>query len=65
MPSFKPKTTKKIRVNHKDTITLDSKHNEFLEKFKNAENNEIPKLKTKKKELRTILKTQLRRSKRL
>ena len=58
MPSFKPKTTKKIRVNHKDTITLDSKHNEFLEKFENAENNEIPKLKTKKKELRTILKTQ-------
>ena len=58
MPSFKPKTTKKIRVNHKDTITLDSKHNEFLEKFQNAEKNEIPKLKTKKKELRTILKTQ-------
>ena len=58
MPSFKPKTTKKISVDQRDTITLDSKHNEFLEKFQKAENDEIPKLKTKKKELQQILRTQ-------
>ena len=49
MPSFKPKTTKKINVNQRDTITLDSKHNEFLEKFQRAEDDDIPKLKAKKK----------------
>ena len=37
---------------------MDSKHNEFLEKFQKAENDEIPKLKTKKKELQQILRTQ-------
>ena len=58
MPSFKPKTTKKINVDQRDTITLDSKHNEFLERFQKAENDEIPKLKTKKKELQEILRTQ-------
>lgn len=58
MPSFKPKTTKKINVNQRDTITLDSKHNEFLEKFQRAEDDDIPKLKAKKKELQQILRTQ-------
>jgi hypothetical protein len=33
MPSFKPKTTKKIIVDQKSTVTLDSKHSEFLEEF--------------------------------
>lgn len=58
MPSFKPKTTKKINVKQRDTITLDSKHNEFLEKFQRVENDDIPKLKSKKKELQQILRTQ-------
>ena len=58
MPSFKPKTTKKINVDQRDTITLDSKHNEFLEKFQRAEDDDIPKLKAKKKELQQILRTQ-------
>lgn len=58
MPSFKPKTTKKINVDQRDTITLDSKHNEFLEKFQKAKDDDIPKLKAKKKELQQILRTQ-------
>ena len=33
MPSFKPKTTKKIIIDQKSTVTLDSKHSEFLEEF--------------------------------
>ena len=30
MPSFKPKTDKRIIVNQKANITLDGKHNEIL-----------------------------------
>jgi len=33
MPSFKPKTTKKITVDKKSTITLDGKHSEHIEEF--------------------------------
>lgn len=33
MPAFKPKTTKKIIVDKKSIITLDSKHSEYLEEF--------------------------------
>lgn len=33
MPSFKPKTTKKITVDKKSTITLDGKHSEKMESF--------------------------------
>ena len=57
MPPFKPKTSKKINVDQKDTITLDSKHNEYLEKFKDIENVKIPELKAKKSELKQIIKT--------
>lgn len=34
MPNFKPKTTKRIIVNEKDTITLDKKHEEICSDFK-------------------------------
>jgi len=51
MPSFKPKTNKKIRFNSKKSITLDGKHKEFLNEFSKNENNKIPELKTEKKEL--------------
>lgn len=37
MPTFKPKTTKKIVVDKKSTITLDSKHSEQLESFSKDE----------------------------
>ncbi|MAP67412.1 MAG: hypothetical protein CMF80_06930 [Candidatus Marinimicrobia bacterium] len=47
MPSFKPKTNKKINVKEKDTITLDTKHQEITEKFKVENEVDIPKLKKK------------------
>jgi len=33
MPSFKPKSTKKIKFNKKSGVTLDTKHKEFLHEF--------------------------------
>lgn len=37
MPSFKPKSNKKIKFNRKSAITLDSKHKEFLNEFSKDE----------------------------
>lgn len=34
MPNFKPKTNKKINIDKKSIITLDTKHNEILKTFK-------------------------------
>ena len=45
MPSFKPKSTKKMRVCKKYTTTLDGKHKEFLNEFDKNEFDIIPKLK--------------------
>ena len=42
---FKPKTSKKIQVNKKHIVTLDSKHSEMIEKFNYQEEEELPKLK--------------------
>ena len=58
MPSFKPKTAKKINVSQKDIVTLDVKHKEFLDKFNNNDTVKIPDLLNKKKEIKQILKTQ-------
>ena len=52
MPSFKPKTNKKIKVDIKNTITLDGKHKEILENFKNNEDNLIPEINEKLKTLK-------------
>lgn len=41
MPSFKPKTNKKIKFDKKTTITIDTKHKEFLNEFSRDENNII------------------------
>ena len=41
--SFKPKTNKKILVNEKNSVTLDSKHDEMIKQIHKEENN-IPKL---------------------
>ena len=45
MPSFKPKSAKKIKVCKKYTTTLDGKHNEFINEFVKNEYNIIPQLK--------------------
>ena len=51
MPSFKPKTAKKIKVNKKSIITLDGKHKEFINEFNKDEQDNIPKLKKEKQEI--------------
>jgi hypothetical protein len=37
MPSFKPKSSKKIKFNKKTAVTLDTKHKEFLNEFSKDE----------------------------
>ena len=51
MPAFKPKSSKKIEVDNRCNITLDNKHKEFINKFKNNKNIVIPKLEKYKQEL--------------
>ena len=55
MPSFKPKSNKKIKFNKKTSITLDTKHKEFLNEFTKDESNIIPYLKIERQELRQKL----------
>jgi hypothetical protein len=55
MPSFKPKTVKKIKVNKKNSTTLDGKHKEFVNEFNKDENDRIPKLKEEKSSIMVIL----------
>lgn len=56
MPSFKPKSTKKIKYNKKSAVTLDTKHKEFLNEFNKDEEDRIPDLKIEKQELKLQLK---------
>jgi len=56
MPSFKPKTIKKFKVNKKNSTTLDGKHREFLNNFNKDEQDKIPKLKQERDSLRETLK---------
>ena len=51
MPSFKTKTTKKIKINKKSITTLDGKHGEFLNEFNKDETYKIPKLRKECEEL--------------
>jgi hypothetical protein len=55
MPSFKPKTIKKIKFNKKNTITLDNKHKEFINEFAKDENNRIPELQNEKNNIKKQL----------
>ena len=55
MPSFKPKSTKKLHVNKKNSVTLDGKHKEFLNEFARDEEDNIPELKEERKELKELL----------
>jgi hypothetical protein len=57
MPNFKPKSNKKIKFNKKSSITLDTKHKEFLNEFSKDEHNVIPDLKIERQELREKLKS--------
>jgi hypothetical protein len=47
MPSFKPKTNKKILVEQNKTVTLDSKHQEIMESISEIEEETIPTLENK------------------
>jgi len=51
MPSFKPKSTKKFKVNKKTSTTLDGKHREFVNEFNKDDIDKIPNLKKERKEL--------------
>jgi len=57
MPTFKPKPSKKIKFNKKTSVTLDTKHKEFLNEFSKDETNIIPELKIERKKLKENLKT--------
>ena len=59
MPSFKPKASKKIKINKKSIITLDSKHDEKMKEFLDLSNNIIPTLKKRKLLLKQRLKKKL------
>jgi hypothetical protein len=55
MPNFKPKTTKKIEVDFRSSITLDGKHNDILNEIYKDESEKAPDLLKKKKYLENIL----------
>ena len=55
MPNFKLKTNKKIVLDEKANVTLDNKHREKEEHFKNVKENIIPTLKNKRKHLKKLL----------
>ena len=55
MPSFKPKSNKKIKFNKKSAVTLDTKHTEILNEFDKDENDKIPELKYERQELKKQL----------
>ena len=55
MPSFKPKSIKKIKYNKKTSITLDTKHNEFLNEFTKDNEDRIPDYKCEIKGLKKQL----------
>jgi len=65
MPSFKPKTNKKIKFNKKSAITLDIKHKEFLNEFSKDENNRIPNLQLERQLLKNQITTDLTIEKKL
>ena len=52
MPSFKPKTTKKFKVNKNSSTTLDGKHREIVNGFNKDSHDRIPKLKEERDELK-------------
>ena len=59
MPSFKPKTAKKIKVCKKYTNTLDGKHKEFMNEFVKDELDIIPRLKEERYSLNKQLEIEI------
>ena len=59
MPSFKHKTNKKIVLDEKSIITLDSKHKEIEKDFERDQSEIIPDLRAKKKHFIKLLKDPL------
>ena len=57
MPTFKPKTNKKIKVEKNKITTLDGKHREILDSLNEKHVQEIPNLKQQKKALKNVLNT--------
>ena len=55
MPNFKPKSNKKLMFDKKMSITIDSKHKEFLNEFTKDKIDRIPRLKEEKKHLESKL----------
>ena len=55
MPTFKPKTVKKLKVSKRASTTLDGKHREFINQFHKDEHDNIPQLKKRREELRKRL----------
>ena len=55
MPTFKPKANKKIKINKKNTTTLDGKHKEFMNQFMTDEYDKIPELKKEYQEHKKFL----------
>ena len=55
MPSFKPKSVKKIKINKKNSTTLDGKLPEFMNDFNKDELDKIPKLKEERSSLKKSL----------
>ena len=55
MPNFKPKTTKKIQVDYRSSITLDGKHKDILTTIKKEEDVDYPELLEKKILLQSII----------
>ena len=51
MPHFKPKATKKFKVNKNGIATIDSKHHEKMREFEMFEKVKIPELKKQKDKL--------------
>ena len=52
MPTFKPKSNKKIKYNKKASVTLDTKHKEFLNEFVKYDQDVIPELKLERQEIK-------------
>jgi hypothetical protein len=52
MPTFKPKSNKKIKYNKKASVTLDTKHKEFLNEFVKYDLDIIPELKLERQEIK-------------
>ena len=57
MPHFKPKASKKFKVNKKMAATIDSQHHEKMSHFNTIQRIRIPKLRKQRTELRKKLDT--------